>query len=277
MNNKIIFITVTIGILFWIVLLGLGSFTIFMPAQKDTNLPYYLPVILENAHGIQQGTRVNILGVDQGYIKLIDYFPVDKEGNFIFISECKDLCKEITVDQVILVIINIRKKLDFYNNYRLYTRYDNVIGEKVIEIDPGSKYSKKNNKTIENQKIEIKYLDINELFNLISNEKIILNKNKLLQSTNYDDPVTIIAYFIYENRQALREIFKNTADITYKINRGKGTISLLINENTLLSNSDATLLEGILLVKDIREILESLRENNVLSKALYGTSTVILP
>ncbi len=277
MKNKIIIITVIIGIIFWIVLLGIGAFTIFMPAKKDLNLPYYLPVILENAHGIQQGTRVNILGVDQGYIKLIDYYPVDKEGNFIFISECMDLCKEITVEQVILGVLNIRKKLDFYENYKLYTRYDNVIGGKVLEIDPGSKYTKNHNRVIENKKIDIKYLESNELLNLILNQKIELNKNALLQSTNYDDPVTIISYFIYENRETLRQIFKNTADITYKINRGKGTIALLINDDKILSNTDTTLLEGILLVKDLREILESLRENNILSKALYGSSSVILP
>lgn len=277
MSHKTLISVVIIGILFWMALIGVGSFTIFMPAERDINLPYYLPAIFENAHGIQQGTRVNILGVDQGYIKLIDYYPIDQEGNFIFISECEDLCKDIIVDQTILVILNLRKKIDFYDNYKLYTRYDNVIGEKVIEINPGSKYTKKNNKVVEHKILEIKYLTPNEVVNLILNQKILLNKNRLLRSTNFDDPVTILSYFIYENRYSLKQILKNTAEITYKINRGHGTVALLINETILLSSSDKTLLEVIHLIKDLREILESLRENNILSRALYGTSTLILP
>jgi ABC-type transporter Mla subunit MlaD len=276
-QNKILFFIISLGILFWFTMIGIGTFTIVMPAKRDINLPYYLPVILKNAHGIQRGTRVNILGVDQGYIKFIDYFPIDKEGNIIFISECLELCKDQMNDQIILTVLNIRKKLEFYDNYKLYTRYDRIIGEKVLEIDPGSKYSYKKNQKIENKSLNIRYLTSNELFYLINNQKIPLNKNQILSSTNYDDPLTIIAMVIFENRNDLKRIFKNTAEITQKINTGKGTLSLLLNEPVLLSNSDKTVLEGVLLIRDLGEILESLRENEILSKTLKGTTSIVLP
>ncbi|GIX41255.1 MAG: mammalian cell entry protein [Leptospiraceae bacterium] len=276
-NKGILIFIISLGIIFWLIMIGIATFTVVMPAKRDINLPYYLPVILKNAHGIQHGTRVNILGVDQGYIRFIDYFPIDKEGNFIFISDCKELCKESIKDQVILVVLNIRKQLEFYENYKLYTRYDNVIGEKIIEIDPGSKYTFNKGKKIINKKLNIKYLTPNELLYLINNQNIPLNKNDILYSTNYDDPITIIAQVVYENRKAIKRIFKNTAEITEKINKGKGTIALLLNEYQLISNTDKTLLEVILLIRDARELLESLRENKILSRTLDGTTSVILP
>ncbi len=277
MSKKLVIIITALGMLFWFFMLGIGSFTILMPTKRDINLPYYLPVILENAHGIQIGTRVNILGVDQGYIKYIDYFPTDKQDNLIFISECKDLCREIIKEQIILIILNIRKNVEFYENYKLYSRYDRIIGQKVIEINPGNKFEIKKNKKIYYKKLDVKYLTSNEVLNIMLNQKINLNKKYILSSTNYDDPITIIAQLIYENRYSLKRIFKNTADITGKINSGNGTLSILLNENEIHSNTDKALLETIFLIQVLREILESLRENKIVSKTLNGTLTTILP
>lgn len=276
-NKIILFFTIGLGIVFWVVIIGIGTFTVVMPAKRDLNLPYYLPIVIKNAHDIHHGTRVQILGVDQGYIKYIDYFPLDKDGNFIFISDCKDLCQDKTYDQILLAILNIRKELEFYENYRIYTRYNNVLGEKVIEIDPGSKFVIKNQKKFEQKRIEIKYLTPNELFSLMNNQSIPLNKKELLFASNYDDPVTIVAEVVYENRKTIQRIFKNTAEITHKINKGNGTIGLLLNEHIVLTNTDKTLLEIILLIRDLRESIESLREQKILSNTFSGILSTISP
>ena len=277
LNKIILFFIIGLGIVFWVVIIGIGTFTVVMPAKRDLNLPYYLPIVIKNAHDIQHGTRVQILGVDQGYIKYIDYFPLDKDGNFIFISDCKDLCQDKTYDQILLAILNIRKELEFYENYRIYTRYNNVLGEKVIEIDPGSKFVIKNQKKFEQKRIEVKYLTPNELFSLMNNQSIPLNKKELLFASNYDDPVTIVAEVVYENRKTIQRIFKNTAEITHKINKGNGTIGLLLNEHIVLTNTDKTLLEIILLIRDLRESLESLREQKILSNTFSGILSTISP
>lgn len=264
MKNFKIFQYIFIGILFWIIISSIALLTVIMPANKDIQLPYYLPVILKNAHGIHLGTRVHILGVDQGFVKHIDYYPVDNNGNLILITNCENLCEEKIKDQIILAILNIRRKMEFYQNYHLYTRYDNVIGEKIIEIDPGSKLViKKNTKTII-PKIEVLYLNPSEVLEIITNNRINLNKQQLILSTNYEDPLTIFSEIIFENRKPLFRIFKNLAETTEKINSGKGTISLLLNENILLTEIDKTFLEAILFIRDLREGLESLRENNIL-------------
>jgi phospholipid/cholesterol/gamma-HCH transport system substrate-binding protein len=276
-NKIILFFTIGLGIVFWVIIIGIGTFTVVMPAKRDLNLPYYLPIVIKNAHDIQLGTRVQILGIDQGYIKYIDYFPLDKDGNFIFISDCKDLCQDKTYDQILLAILNIRKELEFYENYRIYTRYNNVLGEKVIEIDPGSKFVIKNQKKFEQKRIEIKYLTPNELFSLMNNQSIPLNKKEILFASNYDDPVTIVAEVVYENRKTIQRIFKNTAEITHKINKGNGTIGLLLNEHIVLTNTDKTLLEIILLIRDLRESLESLREHKILSNTFSGILSTISP
>lgn len=267
MKNFKVFQYFFIGILFWIIISSIALLTIIMPAKKDIQLLYYLPIVLKNAHGIQIGTRVHILGVDQGFVKHIDYYPIDNKGNLILISNCENLCEEKIKGQIILAILNIRKKIEFYQNYQLYTRYDNVIGEKVIEINPGSNLEiKKNIKKIF-PKIEVLYLNSSEVLEIITNNKINLNKQQLIFSTNYEDPLTIFSEIIYENRKPLFKIFKNLAEATEKINSGKGTISLLLNENILLTETDKTLLEAILLLRDLREGLESIRENNILINA----------
>ncbi len=276
-NKNILFFIIGLGVAFWIIMIGIGVFTVVMPAKRDLNLPYYLPILIRNAHDIQHGTRVQILGIDQGYIKYIDYFPLDKEGNFIFITDCKELCQEQIHDQILLAILNIRKELEFYENYRIYTRYNNVLGEKVIEIDPGSRFTIKNQKKIEQKRIHVKYLTPNELFYLMNNQSIPLNKKELLFASNYDDPITIVAEMVYENRKTIHKIFRNTAEITQKINQGNGTIGLLLNEHTVLTNTDKAFLEIILLIRDLRESLESLREHKILSNTFSGILSIISP
>ncbi len=54
-NKIILFFTIGLGIVFWVVIIGIGTFTVVMPAKRDLNLPYYLPIVIKNAHDIQHG------------------------------------------------------------------------------------------------------------------------------------------------------------------------------------------------------------------------------
>ncbi len=259
-----------LGILFWVLISFIGIYTILMPSKKNKNLSYYLPVVLKNAQGIQTGARVNVLGVDQGYVRYLDYYPVDKEGNLINIHECEDLCKDKMYDQIILAVLNLQNKIEFYDNYKLYTKYDKILGEKVIEIKPGSMIEINNNKKITHKKLEKIYLNSNDVLKMITGNTLRLNIHNVIRATNYDDPLTLVSDLIYENKKPLYKIFKNLAEITQKIDSGNGTISLLLNENQLLTESDKVLLETILLIRDIREGFESIRENNILLKTGSG-------
>lgn len=259
-----------LGITFWSLIALIASYTILIPSKKNENLSYYLPIVLKNSEGIKIGTRVNVLGVDQGYVRYLDYYPVDREGNVININECEDLCKDKMYDQILLVVLNLRKQIELYKNYKLYTRYDRIIGEKVIEINPGSKIQIKNTQEEIYPELETMYLNSNDVLKVITGNSISLNINHLIKATNYEDPLTLLSHIIYENRKPLYRIFKNLAEITQKIDSGNGTISLLLNENQLLTETDKVILEAILLVRDLREGLESVRENNILIKTGSG-------
>ncbi|MFN3604803.1 MAG: hypothetical protein ACK4UJ_08845 [Leptonema sp. (in: bacteria)] len=263
------------GIIFWIILLLVALFTIMVPAQKDIQLPYYLPVILKDAQGIYRGTRVHILGVDQGFVKYLDYYPIDKERNIIFISDCEDLCKEKIDKQIILAVLNIRKQINFYENYQIYTRYERLIGEKIIEINPGSKVTIKDQKKSIHKELKNLYLDSRDVLLILSGSPFSLNLKEILISSNYADPLTIIAEVIFENRKPFYKIFKNLSETTGKINNGTGTVSLLLNNNQILLELDKTLLESILLVRELRDGLESVRENNILLKTGSGLLNII--
>ncbi|MCS7206286.1 MAG: hypothetical protein NZ853_11385 [Leptospiraceae bacterium] len=272
MKSKVFLFVVILGIGFWLSVMGIGYFTVILPPKKDMNLNYYLPVVIENAHGIQVGTRVHVLGIDQGLVRYLDYFPIDENQNILFVSECEDLCQKQMKGQITIAVLNLRKSLEFYENYAIYSRYDSVIGEKVIEINPGSKIIKKQNQTLQVKKIEPRYLFPKEFFDLLvqNYQGLQINSKTLLRTINYDDPVTIIAEVIYENRESLRRIFSNLQEITHKINEGQGTIALLINDDSLVSEADMVLIEAIKFLQTYREGYESLRENKIFSNTVTG-------
>ena len=94
------------GTVFWVLVIGLMSITILMPAEKDRGLQYYFPVVLRSAEGIRIGSRVQVLGVDQGYVNYLRYTPLDAKGRIILDDD--PAAARPSESQVVIAVLNMR-------------------------------------------------------------------------------------------------------------------------------------------------------------------------
>ena len=83
--------------------------------------------------------------------------------------------------------------------------------------------------------------------------------NRLKGKTN-EDPLVSLSELIAENRSDIRKTISNVADISGKINSGKGTLGRLINQDDIHSNVNTTLTDAQIVLRELREGLEDTRE-----------------
>ena len=81
-----------------------------------------------------------------------------------------------------------------------------------------------------------------------------------LSGVSAGDPLAGLSQLIDENRDDLRRTVNNIADITTKINEGRGTIGQLINNDDLHRNANTLVTDAQVVVKELREGLEDTRE-----------------
>ena len=75
-----------------------------------------------------------------------------------------------------------------------------------------------------------------------------------------EDPLVSLSELIAENRSDIRKTISNVADISGKINSGKGTLGRLINQDDIHSNVNTTLTDAQIVLRELREGLEDTRE-----------------
>lgn len=244
-----------IGVAFWTLVIGLMLFTVILPAAGERDLQYYLPVVLPTAEGIKIGSRVQVLGVDHGYVNYLRYTPLDAEGHIITGDD--PATARPGAGQVVIAVLNMRSRPVLFPNYRIYTRYPAVISDKIIDIRPGNKDS--------GPALDAVLWNSSEML-FFRKEGVLPGRNSPLESlvraSNYDDPLTIVADVVNENRADIRRIVRNLAETTDKINSpNTGTVSLLIHNPELLDRTNASLRDVLVLVREGRLLAEDLRES----------------
>lgn len=247
------------GMFFWVAMILLFVQTIVLPAEKDRLARIYMPVILKSAQGLREGSRVTVLGVDKGTVLHLTYLPVDRIGRII--TE-EDIGSGRQQGQKVLAILHMNDPVELRPDYRINTRYTTVISDKVVDIYPG-------NGPVADI-MPVSYLSPNEVFYLMKHGRISLAGKTIPEAQNYDDPLTAVADVLAENRIALRHVIRNTREITDKINSGHGTIAALINDDRLMLGLEETLLETDGLVRDGRDLYESLRESRASIDLMEG-------
>lgn len=247
------------GLFFWVAMVLLFLQTIVLPAGKNRASRIYMPVLLTSAQGLREGSRVTVLGVEKGTVLHLTYLPVDRVGRIIADDAIEEGKQQ---GQKILAILHMNERLELRSNYRISTRYTTVISDKVVDIDPGTGPV--------SDILPVSYLTPNEVFYLMKHGRLTLAGKVIPEAQNFDDPLTAVADVLAENRQALRQVIRNTREITDKINNGQGTIAALINEDRLLVGLDGVLIETDGLVRDGRDLYESLRESRAAIDLLDG-------
>lgn len=140
-----------------------------------------------------------------------------------------------TVDEIDLmdnstvrVSISLYRRLNIYENYKVTLKNQSALGGKIIAIYPGS-------------------AELNgEYYSRVVN---IEN----LKGYTIGDPLSKLSELLDENRENIAVTLQNVREFTDKINRGKGTLGRLVNEDTIHSDTGK-------LINELRDAVEDSRE-----------------
>ena len=254
-----------IGLLFFGALSLIGFFTIVSTKGPFAPKGKYLVIFFDNADGIKLASSVNVLGVTNGDVKAIDLIFADKNREIVRSNSDKK------VGQRVAITIEILKDIVFYENYVIEIKNSALLGGKAVSIDPGTsiKSSNKNKETdvdIKNNKIlNVLYLTKSSFSSSILEEYLNIFDKKPgnyvhLNGTNTGDPIAGISELVSENRQNVKETIQNIRDISDKIVRGQGTIGKLVYDDELHRNTVTLLSDAQIVVREVRESLEDVRE-----------------
>jgi phospholipid/cholesterol/gamma-HCH transport system substrate-binding protein len=147
------------------------------------------------------------------------------------------------IDNRVWVEMLMKKDHSFtlYENYSINIKAESIMMGKHISIFPGSVRDERN-KT---------YAVIDTRENLIG---------------GYHDALDSFTKMINENRENVYLAIKNIREISEKINKGKGTVAKLINEDKVHEGTDQ-------LIKDVREAVEDTREQAPITSFLRAALT----
>jgi len=135
---------------------------------------------------------------------------------------------ELMDDAKVLVSIKLYRIFKIYENYRIILKNQTALGGKIIVISTGTE-------------------EVNgQLFAAVESMKN-------MKGATIGDPLTKLSEVIDENRENLKIAVKNISEFSSKINNGKGTVSRLVNDDTLHSETGQ-------LIKELRDTVEDSRE-----------------
>ncbi len=147
------------------------------------------------------------------------------------------------IDNRVWVEMRMKKSNSFtlYENYSINIKAESIMMGKHISIFPGSVRDDRNRT----------YAVIETRENLIG---------------GYHDALNSFTEMIDENRENVYLAIRNIREITDKINRGKGTVAKLLNEDKMHAGTDQ-------LIKDVREAVEDAREQAPITSFLRAALT----
>ncbi len=131
-------------------------------------------------------------------------------------------------DARVLVSVSLYRKLNLYENYKITLKSQSALGGKVIAIYPGCAD-----------------LDGESFSRVVNTEN--------LQGYTIGDPLTKLSEIIDENRENIAAALGNVREFTDKVNRGKGTLGKLVNEDTIHADTGK-------LLNELRDAVEDARE-----------------
>lgn len=259
---------ILVGILFFGALALAGFFTIVSESGPFAKKGSQLVLFFDNADGIKTGARVTVLGVPAGSVVDLALVPVDEKNQPA--EEGKGVAQRVAVT------IELRRPVKFYSNYQIAVKNETILSGKIIAIDPGS--SRPNEAGRIAEPVEVLSPSTGDLkregktalqYTLSKGGGAYVN----LQGESSGDPLAGLSEMIAENRGDIRRTLNNVAEITTKINQGKGTIGLLVNDDELHRNANTVLTDAQVVVRELRESLEDTREQAPVNSFLRAALT----
>lgn len=264
-----------VGILFAGSLGLVGYFTVLSDSGPFSSPGKQLVLYFDHAEGVKAGTRVTVLGVPAGTVTAIELVSVDNAG----LPVPDD--SQSRSRQIVGITIELKKPVVFYSNYRVSLKNESILSGKVVAIDPGTTRVSHGPSP---ERLDVVWIDPAELSQTgrsaseYSLDRLAANRDAgqqtaILQGQNAGDPVAGLAELISENREDVRRTIQNVAEITEKINNGRGTVGLLINDNQLHENANTLVTDARIVVREMRESLEDTREQAPVTSFLRAALT----
>ncbi|MCE9597413.1 MAG: MlaD family protein [Spirochaetia bacterium] len=262
------FQNILVGILFFGALALAGFFTIVSESGPFAKKGNQTVLYFDNADGIKIGSRVTVLGVPAGTVTDLSLIGVDDQR--------RPVAEETqAVAQRVAVTIELKRPVKFYSNYKIAVKNETILSGKIIAIDPGSIRAGEDGKIPEVVKVLAPSTS-----ELQSESKTALQHRiekgagyTDLQGESSGDPLAGLSEVLAENRTDIRRTLNNVAEITTKINQGKGTVGLLINDDELHRNANTVLTDAQIVVRELRESLEDTREQAPVNSFLRAALT----
>ncbi len=256
------------GIIFLVFLFSLAHYTIFAATTPAGAVSLRIPVLLDTAEGLKQGSAVFSHGVRVGYIVSLQTVGLDADKYPAAFGR-----QEAFYSQGVIAILSLQRRFDFYPNYRIVSKNRTILAEKLIDLLPGDKADWDKSKILGNphpwpvampkdQTVDVLELSHEEVREFQKTGSLPRGRGYLLRASNYDHPLHLIALILAENRPHLFKLSSNLRDITTKIQQGRGSIGAVINQDILARRVNELLKDSSLLVQEARDALEVLREND---------------
>ncbi len=249
---------ILVGILFFGALAVVGYFTIVSESGPFAPKGFQLVLFFENADGIKVGNRVTVLGVPAGTVFDVALVNVDADNHPV------DEKSAEAVAQRVAITVKLKRPVVFYENYSVSVKNESLLSGKIIAIDPGSARPEPGGKP--NEIVPVLSVAEQELadkgqtalaYQLSAKERTAFVD---IHGVTTGDPFAGLSKLIDENREDVRRTVNNIAEITGKINEGRGTLGLLVNDDQLHKNANTLVSDAQVVVKELREGLEDTRE-----------------
>jgi len=144
-------------------------------------------------------------------------------------------------DNRVKVFANFHRRFNLYRNYRILLKNQTALGGRMIVVYPGK------------SQINEEYFDI-------------VDNYENLKGTTVGDPLTMVAELIDENKENISVAIRNIRDFTDKINRGKGTLGKLINDDTIHTDTSK-------MISELRDTIEDSREQAPITSFIRAALT----
>ncbi|MDH5656894.1 MAG: MlaD family protein [Spirochaetia bacterium] len=248
---------ILVGTMFFGALVIVGYFTIISDEGPFAKKDKQVVIFFENAEGLKKGTRITVLGVPMGNIEEITLVSVNSNDETV-----PDHSLD-RVSQKVAVSVNLRQPVIFYRNYRISVKSESLLSDRVIAIDPGTPADTAGHP---NSKLPVLVMDkgslsdtdMNALEYLMDQKKS--NEIHELAGESGKDPIASITDLISENRADVRRTINNVAEISDKVNSGKGTLGMLVNDDDLHDKAHTLVNDAEVVVQEAREGFEDTRE-----------------
>ena len=227
----------------------LGYFTIVSDSGPFAVPGQQLPVFFERIEGIEEGSSVSVLGAPLGKVAGLYLVAVDSRGRPVPDDDPSRVALRG------LAILDMKRSVILYENYKIRLRDETLLSGKAIVIDPGSAGDPGNPNRILSDPFlvsgSLSDKEKDEIL-LVLNRKYREGKDRSLGESP-GDPLAALSDVFQENRSDVRRAVLNLMETTDKINRGKGSLGLFINDDGLYRRAHRLVWEGDITLRALRE------------------------